>query len=52
MKKRPMDLDAFLDVSGVGVSKQRIYGEAFLAVIRDGTEPNDALLYMEAPNEP
>ena len=52
VKKRPMDLDAFLDVSGVGVSKQRIYGEAFLAVIRDGTEPNDALLYMEAPNEP
>lgn len=52
VKKRPMDLDAFLDVSGVGVSKQRIYGEAFLAVIRDGTEPNDAMLYMEAPNEP
>ena len=52
VKKRPMDLDAFLDVSGVGLSKQRIYGEAFLAVIRDGTEPNDAMLYMEASNEP
>lgn len=52
VKKRPTDLDAFLDVSGVGVNKQRIYGEAFLAVIRDGTEPNDAILLMEAPNEP
>ncbi len=52
VKKRPTDLDAFLDVSGVGANKQRIYGEAFLAVIRDGTEPNDAILLMEAPNEP
>lgn len=52
VKKRPTDLDSFLDVSGVGVNKQRIYGEAFLAVIRDGTEPNDAILLMEAPNEP
>ncbi len=52
VKKRPMDLDAFLDVSGVGINKQRVYGEAFLAVIRDGMEPNDALLLMEAPNEP
>ncbi len=52
VKKRPMDLDAFLDVSGVGTNKQKIYGEAFLAVIRDGAEPNDALLLMEAPNEP
>lgn len=52
VKKRPQDLDAFLDVSGVGANKQRIYGEAFLAVIRDGAEPNDAILLMEAPNEP
>jgi superfamily II DNA helicase RecQ len=52
VKKRPQDLDAFLDVSGVGANKQRIYGEAFLAVIRDGAEPNDAILLMEAPSEP
>jgi len=52
VRKRPMDLDSFLDVSGVGAAKQRIYGEAFLAVIRDGAEPNDALLLMDAPNEP
>ncbi len=52
VKKRPKDLDSFLDVSGVGVTKQRIYGETFLAVIRDGAEPNDAILNMEAPNEP
>ena len=43
VKKRPADLDAFLDVSGVGLNKQQKYGSAFLAVIRDGKEPNEAI---------
>lgn len=41
--KAPTTMDDFLDVSGVGQAKQEKYGEAFLAVIRDGREPNDAL---------
>lgn len=43
VRRRPADLDAFLDVSGVGVAKRDQYGELFLAVIRDGKEPNEAL---------
>ena len=41
--KRPLTMDDFLDVSGVGQAKQEKYGEMFLAVIRDGKEPNDAM---------
>jgi ATP-dependent DNA helicase RecQ len=42
--KHPTSMDAFLDVSGVGLTKQEQYGKVFLAVIRDGREPNDAML--------
>ena len=42
--KHPTNLDAFLDVSGVGMVKQKEYGQVFLAVIRDGREPNDAVV--------
>lgn len=44
VKRRPISMDEFLDVSGVGLSKQEKYGEVFLSVIRDGQEPNDAML--------
>ena len=44
VKRRPQSMDEFLDVSGVGLSKQEKYGEVFLSVIRDGQEPNDAML--------
>ena len=44
VKKHPMSMDAFLDVSGVGAVKQERYGQIFLAVIRDGMEPNDAIM--------
>lgn len=44
VRKHPTSMDGFLDVSGVGLVKQEQYGQVFLAVIRDGREPNDALL--------
>jgi len=44
VRKHPTSMDAFLDVSGVGLTKQEQYGQVFLAVIRDGREPNDAML--------
>ena len=44
VRKHPTSLDAFLDVSGVGLVKQEQYGQVFLSVIRDGREPNDAML--------
>lgn len=47
IKKKPNTWDAFLDVSGVGQAKREQYGQAFLAVIRDGREPNDALDLLE-----
>ncbi|MEG0048074.1 MAG: RecQ family ATP-dependent DNA helicase [Clostridia bacterium] len=47
IKKRPATLDAFLDVSGVGLTKQQKFGKAFLAVIRDGKEPNEAMEEMD-----
>ena len=48
VKKHPTSLDAFLDVSGVGLTKQEEYGKVFLSVIRDGKEPNEAILdYQE-----
>ena len=55
VKRRPQNMDEFLDVSGVGLSKQEKYGEVFLSVIRDGQEPNDAMLdYLNQPrvNQP
>ena len=42
--KHPTSMDGFLDVSGVGLTKQEQYGQIFLSVIRDGREPNDAML--------
>ncbi len=42
--KHPTSMDEFLDVSGVGVTKQKEYGPVFLAVFRDGREPNDAMI--------
>ena len=42
--KHPTNMDDFLDVSGVGLTKQEQYGQIFLSVIRDGREPNDAML--------
>ena len=44
VRKHPTSMDAFLDVSGVGLVKQEQYGQVFLSVIRDGREPNDAML--------
>lgn len=43
VRKLPKTLDDFLDVSGVGVSKQKKYGQVFLSVLRDGKEPNEAM---------
>lgn len=43
VRKRPKTMDDFLDISGVGLRKQQKYGPMFLAVIRDGREPNEAL---------
>lgn len=52
VRKHPTTLDGFLDVSGVGTAKQAEYGEVFLSVIRDGREPNDALMdYQDAQRE-
>ncbi len=48
VKKRPQDLESFLNVSGVGITKQKQFGAVFLAVIRDGREPNEV---FEAANE-
>ncbi len=42
--KHPTSMDSFLDVSGVGATKQEQYGQVFLSVIRDGREPNDAMV--------
>jgi len=44
VRKQPASMDQFLDVSGVGLTKQEQYGQVFLAVIRDAREPNDAML--------
>ena len=43
VKKRPRTMDDFLDISGVGQAKQEQFGELFLAVLRDGIEPNEAM---------
>jgi len=43
VKRRPVSRDAFLDVSGVGAAKQERYADVFLAVLRDGAEPNEAM---------
>ena len=43
VRRLPKTLDDFLDVSGVGLSKQQKYGNVFLSVIRDGREPNEAM---------
>jgi len=52
VRKHPSSMDAFLDVSGVGLVKQQEYGEVFLSVIRDGREPNDAVMdYLDARRE-
>ena len=47
VRRRPKTMDEFLDVSGVGQAKQQRYGQAFLAVIRDGREPNEAIELLE-----
>ena len=33
LKRRPKDLDAFANISGVGANKLERYGKAFLAVL-------------------
>lgn len=43
VRKKPTTLDEFLDVSGVGTTKQERYGKMFLAIIREGKEPNEVL---------
>lgn len=48
VRKHPTSMDEFLDVSGVGLAKREQYGQVFLSVIRDGREPNDAMLDFEA----
>lgn len=53
VRRHPTNMDEFLDVSGVGEAKQAKYGAVFLAVIRDGTEPNEAMeLYEEEQEAP
>ncbi len=54
VRKRPASMDAFLDVSGVGMAKQQKYGEVFLNVLRDGREPNEAMenYVPDAPVKP
>ncbi|MBR6568840.1 MAG: RecQ family ATP-dependent DNA helicase [Clostridia bacterium] len=44
VRRQPATMEQFLDVSGVGLAKQEQYGKVFLSVIRDGCEPNDAML--------
>lgn len=44
VRRHPTSMEEFLDVSGVGVAKQEEYGKVFLAVIRDGMEPNEAMV--------
>jgi len=48
VKKHPVNMEEFLNVSGVGLTKQQQYGPVFLAVLRDGKEPNEAMLDFEA----
>ena len=43
VQKRPKTEDEFLEVSGVGQAKLERYGSYFLAVLRDGKEPNSLL---------
>lgn len=50
VRKRPKTMADFLEISGVGLLKQQKYGPMFLAVIRDGREPNEAL-EMEGEEE-
>lgn len=47
VKKHPVNMDEFLNVSGVGQTKQQQYGPVFLEVLRDGKEPNEAMLDFE-----
>lgn len=47
VRRQPKTLDDFLDVSGVGKTKQQQYGPAFLAVLRDGKEPNEAVYLQQ-----
>lgn len=47
VKKRPRNMDDFLDISGVGQAKQEQFGELFLSVLRDGIEPNEAMEQFE-----
>lgn len=43
VKKRPRTREDFLSVSGVGEAKLAQFGDLFLAVLRDGLEPNEAM---------
>jgi len=52
VRKHPTSMDSFLDVSGVGLVKQEQYGQVFLSVIRDGREPNDAMLDFDTASNP
>lgn len=47
VRRQPKTMDEFLDVSGVGQAKQQKYGPAFLAVLRDGKEPNEAMYLQD-----
>lgn len=47
VRKHPVNMEDFLNVSGVGMTKQQRYGPVFLSVLRDGQEPNEALLALE-----
>ena len=51
VRKHPTSMDAFLDVSGVGLVKQEQYGQLFLSVIRDGREPNDVIFDFESKHK-
>ena len=43
INRRPKNLQEFLEVSGVGEAKQKRFGPVFLAVLKDGKEPNEAI---------
>lgn len=47
VRRQPKTMDEFLDVSGVGQAKQQKYGPAFLAVLKDGKEPNEAMYLQD-----
>ncbi len=44
IRKEPKSMNDFMAVSGVGDAKCQKFGKLFLAVLRDGLEPNEAMM--------